>query len=71
MFPNEMVILLDIAKNKESGKQLVNRPMDVISAYIGYLCDSLVRRGYIKGNRTKGYQLTSMGRGALQGLLSP
>ena len=71
MFPSETVILTDIARNKDSGKQLVNRPMDIISEYISYLCDSLVRRGYIKGNRTKGYQLTSMGRGALQGLLSP
>jgi len=66
MFPSEMVILMDIAKNKESGKQLVNRPMDIINEYIGYLCDSLVRRGYIKGNRTKGYQLTSMGREILR-----
>ena len=65
MFPSEMVILLDIARNKDSGKQLVNRPMDVINVYICYLCDSLVRRGYIKGNRTKGYELTSMGWGIL------
>ena len=62
MFPSETVILMDIARNKDSGKQLVNRPMDVVNEYICYLCDSLVRRGYIKGNRTKGYQLTPMGR---------
>ena len=66
MFPSEMVILMDIAKNKDSRKQLVNRPMDIINEYISYLCDSLVRRGYIKGNRTKGYRLTSMGRGILR-----
>jgi len=60
-----MVILMDIARNEDSGKQLVNRPMDVISEYIGYLCDSLVSRGYLKGNRAKGYQITSMGRGTL------
>ena len=65
MFPSEIVILTDIARNKDSGKQLINRPIDVINEYIYYLCDSLVRRGYIKGNRTKGYQLTSMGRGIL------
>ena len=62
MFPTEMEILLDITKNKDSGKQLMSRPMDVVSEYICYLCDSLVRRGYIKGNKTKGYRLTSMGR---------
>ena len=66
MFPSETIILMDIARNKDSGKQLINRPMDVINEYICYLCDSLVRRGYIKGNRTKGYQLTSMGRGILR-----
>jgi len=65
MFPSETAILMDIARNKDSGKQLANRAMDVVSEYIGYLCDSLVRRGYITGNRTKGYQLTSMGRGTL------
>jgi len=65
MFPSEMVILADIARNKDSGKQLINRPIDVINEYIYYLCDSLVRRGYIKGNRIKGYQLTSMGRRTL------
>lgn len=65
MFPREMAILMDIARDKDAGKWLINRPMDVISKYIGYLCDSLVRRGYITGNKTKGYQLTSMGRGTL------
>jgi len=66
MFPSEMVILMDIAKNKDSRKQLVNRPMDIINEYISYLCDSLVRRGYIKGSRAKGYQLTPMGREILR-----
>ena len=65
MFPSEMAILMDIAKNKDSDKQLANRPMDVINEYVCCLCGLLVRRGYIKGNRTKGYQLTSMGRRTL------
>ena len=65
MFPSETAILMDIARNKDSGKQLANRAMDVVSEYIGYLCDSLVRRGYMMGNRIKGYQLTPMGRGTL------
>ena len=66
MFPSEKVILTDIARSKDSAKQLMNRPMDIINEYICYLCDSLVRRGYIKGNRTKGYRLTSMGREILR-----
>ena len=65
MFLSEAVILMTIAMNKDSGKKLVNRPMDVTGEYIGHLCDSLVSRGYLKGNRAKGYQLTSMGRGTL------
>ena len=65
MFPSEMVILMAIAANKEAGKQLRNRPMDIIGEYIGYLYDSLVSRGYLRRNRPRGYQLTSMGRGTL------
>ena len=65
MFPSEMVILMAIAVNKDTGKKLLARPMDVTSEYIGYLYDSLVKRGYLKGNRAKGYQLTMTGREAL------
>jgi len=61
MFPSEMVILMAIAGDGDSGKTLLMRPMDVISEYIGYLYDSLVKRGYIKGNGSRGYQLTSKG----------
>ena len=65
MFPSEMVILMAIAVNKDTGKKLLTRPTDVIGEYIGYLYDSLVNRGYLSGNRSRGYQLTSMGRKAL------
>ena len=65
MFPSEMVILMAIAVNKDSGKKLLTRPMDVTSEYIGYLYDSLVNRGYIKGDSSRGYQLTSKGSEAL------
>ena len=65
MFLSEAVILMTIAMNKGSGKKLINRSMDVTGEYIGHLCDSLVSRGYLKGNRAKGYQLISMGRGTL------
>jgi len=61
MFPSEMVILMAIAGDGDSGKTLLMRPMDVISEYIGYLYDSLVKRGYIKGNGSRGYRLTSKG----------
>jgi len=65
MFPSEMVILMAIAVNKDAGKKLLNRPMDVTGEYIGYLYDSLVKRGYLKENSSRGYQLTTKGREAL------
>ena len=65
MFPSEMVILMAIAVARDSGKKLLTRPMDVTGEYIGYLYDSLVRRGYLKENGSRGYQLTSLGRETL------
>ena len=65
MFPSEMVILMAIAVAGDSGKKLLTRPMDVTGEYVGYLYDSLVKRGYLKRNKSRGYQLTSMGREAL------
>ena len=65
MFPSEMVILMAIAVTKDSGKKLLTRPMDVTGEYVGYLYDSLVKRGYLKENRVRRYQLTSKGREAL------
>ena len=66
MFPGEMVILMAIAINKETGKELLTRPMDVTSEYISNLYNSLVNRGYLKKNRLMSYQLTSAGREALE-----
>ena len=69
MFPAEMVILMAIAATRDGGKELITRPTDVIGEYIGYLYDSLVRRGYIKGNSSRGYQLTSKGSDVLSEFL--
>lgn len=65
MFPSEMVILMAIAAARDSGKGLVARPTDVVGEYIGYLYDSLVKRGYIKRGSSGKYQLNSKGRDAL------
>ena len=65
MFPSEMIILMAIAVTGDSGKKILARPMDVTGEYIGYLYDSLVKRGYLSGNRSRGYNLTSMGRETL------
>ncbi len=65
MFPSEMVILMAISVNKDGGKKLLTRPMDVTGEYISYLYNSLLSRGYIKNGRFRGYQLTSKGTEAL------
>ena len=65
MFPSEMVILMAIARGGDSGEKLLSRPRDVVGEYIGYLYNSLVIRGYIKGSSPRGYQLTMKGRQAL------
>ncbi|MFC1897856.1 hypothetical protein ACFLX8_04780 [Chloroflexota bacterium] len=65
MFPSEMAILMALAATSDSGKKLLTRPMDVVGIYIGYLYDSLVRRGYLKKDGSRDYQLTSKGKGAL------
>ncbi len=65
MFPSEMVILMAIAVARDSGKKLLTRPMDVTGEYIGYLYNSLVKRGFLTRNSSTGYQLTAKGRDAL------
>ena len=65
MFPSEMVILMATAVARDSGKKLLTRPMDVTGEYVGYLYNSLARRSYLKGNSSRGYQLTLKGREAL------
>ena len=65
MFPSEMIILMATAANKNTCKKFLTRPMDVTGEYVGYLFDSLVNRGYLKGRESTGYQLTATGREAL------
>ena len=65
MFPSEMVILMAIAVAKDSGKGRLTRSTDVLGEYIGYLYDSLVRRGYVREDRLRGYRLTPKGREGL------
>jgi len=61
MFLGEMVILMAIGVSRDSGKRLLAQPVGRERDYIGYLCDSLVKRGFLKGNKTRGYELTLMG----------
>ena len=70
MFPSEMVVLLAIALPSDSGRTLLNRPMDIMNEYIGSLYNSLVRRGYLTKKGSKRYKLTSLGRDALTEFLN-
>jgi hypothetical protein len=65
MLPSEMIILMAITVNKSTGQKLLTRPMDVTGEYIGYLYNSLVNRGYLRGHRSTGYKLTTIGREAI------
>lgn len=65
MFPSEMVILMAMAVNRHSGNKLHDQPMDITGEYVGYLYESLVRRGYLKGSPSKGYRLTPQGQESL------
>ena len=70
MFPSEIEIL--VAADKAGGykKSQLNHSMDVVGEYIGYLYDSLIRRGFIAGNRLTGYRVTSKGRERIRQYLS-
>jgi predicted transcriptional regulator len=62
MLPSEMIILMAIVVNKNSGKQLLTHPMDVTGEYIGYLYNSMINRGYLRRHRSTGFQLTPLGK---------
>ncbi len=70
MFPSEAAMLMAIAVARDSSEKLLTRPMDVVGGYIGYLYDSLLRRGYLERDSSREYQLTSKGREALLAFLN-
>jgi len=69
MFPSEMIILMAIAVASNSNGKLLIGSMDVTGEYIGYLYNSLVTRGYLKKNKSRGYKLTPRGRQTLSEFL--
>jgi len=69
MLPSEMVILMAITINKSTGQKLLTNPMDITSEYIGYLYNSLVNRGYLKGHLSTGFRLTTIGREAIHNFI--
>ena len=69
MFPGEMVILMAMTINKDAGRELLTRPMDVSNEYIVNLYNSLVHRGFLKKNGAMNYKLTPSGRETLEEFL--
>ncbi len=65
MFTDEMIISMAIEEAGELVTYPINHPKEIKGNHIGYLCDSLVRHGYLTANSLKGYQLTPKGREAI------
>ena len=66
----EIQILLAIGFNKTLHKRIINHKIAITNPYIGLSINSLISRGYLQKDRTKTYQLTSLGRKALVKILS-
>ena len=66
----EIQILIAIGLNKTLHKRFINHKIAITNPYIGLSINSLIIRGYLQKDRTKTYQLTSLGRKALVKILS-
>jgi DNA-binding MarR family transcriptional regulator len=69
MLPGEMVILMAISINKNTGRKLLAHSLDITNDYINYLFNSLVNQGFLKGHRTTGFRLTAIGREVIQSFI--
>ena len=70
MFPSEIEILMAADKIRAFNKSRLIHSTDVIGEYIGYIYDSLVRRGFIREERLTGYEITKKGRERISEYLS-
>ena len=70
MFPSEITILMAIDQDGGLSKTQLTCSMDIVGEYVGFLYDSLVKRGFIGGNKLSGHQLTAKGREAILKFLS-
>lgn len=61
MSTNELITLMTIDEVGKLTQRPTSSPEDITDNHIGYLRDSLVRRGYLAANSPGGYQLTSKG----------
>lgn len=61
MFTDEVVILMAIEEAGESAQKPKRRPKSITGSHISYLCDSLVRHGYLAADSGGGRKLSSKG----------
>ena len=59
MIKSEIDILMKISKNKYLFSQQMNSRVATGNQYLACSIDSLLKRGYLRGGRERGYQLTS------------
>jgi len=67
MFPSEVAILMAIGKGEELTTKQLTHVTDITGVYLRYLCNSLIKRGYLEWSNPKGYQITPKGKEAISG----
>jgi predicted transcriptional regulator len=65
MLRGELDILVAIALNKGTTKQITSSRIARSSSYVKSTIESLLREGYICGSQSKGYQITDKGAQAI------
>ena len=65
MFPNEIVILMALEEAEVLTARQLNGATDVTGAAFRHMCNSLVRRGYLESNGSRGYRITAKGKETL------
>ncbi len=65
MFPSEIAILIAIEEVEELTIEKLTHVTDITGVALRYLCNSLVRRGYLERNNLRGYRITFKGKEAI------
>jgi len=62
MLPNEIAILLAIEEAEKLSIQQLARVTDITGVALRYSCNSLIKRGYLEQNNSRGYRITFKGK---------
>jgi len=68
MSPNEIAVLRIVEEAGALNKRVISRRMNVSTDYAAYICDSLIRNGYLRRTVWRGYELTPKGKEVLLAL---